>query len=181
MKAMKLTVECYSCRKADEHPVQLFLDGMKHRVEAALDQWYEPESISYKVRGDDDNFDIIRHRTAILATAPAGRANLRCADSTTPHTNDVSRTEIATGKFHPLGTLEMEIWGKDRAVSSGIPCLLQTQWRNSCYSGGVPGCSDTRITRRVSRWVPSLSPAATKGSTVFQRRAGPDCGDPCDL
>ena len=49
MKAMKLTVECYSGRKADEHPVRFFLDGREYRVEAVLDQWYEPESISYKV------------------------------------------------------------------------------------------------------------------------------------
>ena len=65
MKAMKLTVECYSGRKADERPVRLFLDGREYRVEAVLDQWYEPESISYKVRADDGNLYIIRHRTAI--------------------------------------------------------------------------------------------------------------------
>lgn len=65
MKAMKLTVECYSGRKADERPVRFFLDGREDRVEAVLDQWYEPESISYKVRADDGNLYIIRHRTAI--------------------------------------------------------------------------------------------------------------------
>ena len=46
---MNLTVECYSGRKADERPVRFCL-GVKHQVEAVLDQWYDPESISYKVQ-----------------------------------------------------------------------------------------------------------------------------------
>ena len=65
MKAMKLTVECYSGRKADERPVRFFLDGRAYRVEAVLEQWCDPASISYKVRGDDGNLYLIRHRTAI--------------------------------------------------------------------------------------------------------------------
>lgn len=65
MKAMKLTVECYSGSKADERPVRLFLDGREYRVEAVLDQWYDLESISYRVRADDGNLYIIRHRTTI--------------------------------------------------------------------------------------------------------------------
>ena len=65
MKAMKLTVECYSGRKADERPVRFSLDGREYRVEAVLDQCYEPEGISYKIRANDGNLYIIRHRTAI--------------------------------------------------------------------------------------------------------------------
>lgn len=62
---MKLAVECYSGRKADERPVRFFLDGREYRVEAVIDQWYDPESISYKVRADDCNLYILRHRRAI--------------------------------------------------------------------------------------------------------------------
>jgi hypothetical protein len=33
-------------------------------VKAVLDQWYEPESIAYKVRADDGNFYILRRQTS---------------------------------------------------------------------------------------------------------------------
>jgi len=42
---MKLSVECYSGRKADERPARFWLEGKEYRVEAVLDQWYDPESI----------------------------------------------------------------------------------------------------------------------------------------
>jgi hypothetical protein len=55
MELMKLAVECYSGRKADERPVRFWLEGSQYVVETVLDQWYDPESISYKVRADDGN------------------------------------------------------------------------------------------------------------------------------
>ena len=36
---MRLTVECYSGRKADERPVRFWLGGSMHEVQAVLDQW----------------------------------------------------------------------------------------------------------------------------------------------
>ena len=60
MKLMKLRVECYSGRKADERPVRFWLEGRKYQVEAVLDQWYDPERIFYKVRADDGNLYILR-------------------------------------------------------------------------------------------------------------------------
>jgi hypothetical protein len=53
MKMMKLSVECYSGRKADERPVRFWLEGKQYEVEAALDQWYDPDGIFYKVRAND--------------------------------------------------------------------------------------------------------------------------------
>ena len=53
MELMKLNVECYSGRKADERPRGFRLEGREYFVEAVLDQWYDPESIFYKVRADD--------------------------------------------------------------------------------------------------------------------------------
>lgn len=47
----------------DAGPFRFFFEGRECRVEAVLDQWYEPQSISYKVCAD-----IIRHRTAIPDT-----------------------------------------------------------------------------------------------------------------
>jgi len=59
-----LTVECYSGRKADERPVRFRLGGRHYQVETVLDQWYDPESIFYKVRADDGNLYILRQQTS---------------------------------------------------------------------------------------------------------------------
>jgi len=50
MKSMKLNVECYSGRKADERPLRFWLGGRQYQVETVLDQWYDPESVFYKIR-----------------------------------------------------------------------------------------------------------------------------------
>lgn len=63
-EVMKVDVECYAGRKADERPVRFRLEGKKYSVEAVLDQWYEPESIFYKVRADDGNLYILRQQTS---------------------------------------------------------------------------------------------------------------------
>ena len=62
---MKLSVECYSGRKADERPVRFWLEGKEYRVETVLDQWYDPESVFYKVRADDGNLYILRQQTSL--------------------------------------------------------------------------------------------------------------------
>ena len=64
MEPMNVNVECYSGRKADERPVRFHLEGKQHSVEAALDQWYDPESIFYKVRADGGNRYILRQQTS---------------------------------------------------------------------------------------------------------------------
>src|SRR6266567_7034624 len=57
---MELTVECFSGRKADERPIRFTLEGRQYQVKAVLDQWYDPESIYYKVLTDDGNVYILR-------------------------------------------------------------------------------------------------------------------------
>jgi hypothetical protein len=69
---MKLEVECHSGRKADERPARFRLDGRQYTVEEVLDQWYDPESISYRVRADDGNLYILRHQTS----SPSGQWDL---------------------------------------------------------------------------------------------------------
>jgi len=59
-----LSVECYSGRKADERPIRFRLGGRQYQVETVLDQWYDPESTSYKVRADDGNLYILRQQTS---------------------------------------------------------------------------------------------------------------------
>ena len=61
---MKLSVECYSGRKADERPVRFLLAGRLYRVETVLDQWYDPEHIFYKVQANDGNLYILRLQTS---------------------------------------------------------------------------------------------------------------------
>jgi hypothetical protein len=69
---MKLEVECHSGRKADERPARFRLDGRQYTVEEVLDQWYDPESISYRVRADDGNLYILRRQTS----SPSGEWDL---------------------------------------------------------------------------------------------------------
>jgi uncharacterized protein (UPF0128 family) len=61
---MKLEVDCYSGRKADERPVRFRVDGHEYMVEELLDQWYGPEDVFYKVRADDGNLYILRQQTS---------------------------------------------------------------------------------------------------------------------
>jgi hypothetical protein len=61
---MKLSVECYSGRKVDERPVRFWLGARQYQVETVLDQWYDPESVFYKVRADDGNLNILRQPTS---------------------------------------------------------------------------------------------------------------------
>jgi hypothetical protein len=64
-ETVKVTVECYSGRKADEKPVRFRLERKQYSVEVVLDQWYDPESIFYKVRADDGNLYILRQQTSM--------------------------------------------------------------------------------------------------------------------
>jgi len=61
---MKLKVECYSGHKADERPVRFCLEEKQYVVQTVLEQWYDPESIYYKVRADDGNLYILRQQTS---------------------------------------------------------------------------------------------------------------------
>ncbi len=61
---MKLEVECYAGRKADERPVGFRLDGHEYQVEDVIDQWYGPEKAYYKVRADDGNLYILGRETS---------------------------------------------------------------------------------------------------------------------
>lgn len=65
---VKLEVECYSGRKADERPVRFRLDARVYLVEEVLDQWYGRDDQFFKVRADDGNLYILRHE----ASTPEG-------------------------------------------------------------------------------------------------------------
>jgi len=70
---MKLRVECYSGRKADERPVRFQLGDRDYLIEEVLDQWYGPDSAFFKVRADDGNLYILRRKAA------AARAHDECS------------------------------------------------------------------------------------------------------
>lgn len=58
--SVKLHVECYAGRKADERPIRFTLDGHDHLVEELLDRWYGPYAAFFKVRADDGNLYVLR-------------------------------------------------------------------------------------------------------------------------
>jgi hypothetical protein len=62
---MKVEVECYAGRKADERPVRFRLDGHEYRVEEMVDQWYDPEMEFFKVRADDGNLYILSRESSV--------------------------------------------------------------------------------------------------------------------
>ena len=61
---MKLRVGCYAGTRADERPVRFQLDERNHMVEEIVDQWFGPDDTLFKVRADDGNLYILRHRVA---------------------------------------------------------------------------------------------------------------------
>jgi hypothetical protein len=63
-KAMRVDVQCYAGRKADERPVSFLFGARKYMVDEVLDQWYGPDDNFYKVCADDGNLYILRHRVA---------------------------------------------------------------------------------------------------------------------
>ena len=62
---MNVRVECYSGWKAEERPLRFRVDGHEYVVEEVLDQWYGPEDVFFKVRADDGNVYVLRHRTSV--------------------------------------------------------------------------------------------------------------------
>jgi hypothetical protein len=59
---MTLRVECYAGWRADERPIRFWTDDHGYFVEEILDQWYGPDAMFFKVRADDGNHYILRHR-----------------------------------------------------------------------------------------------------------------------
>lgn len=78
---MKLRVKCYSGPKADERPVRFQLDDREYLVEELLDQWHGRDDTFFKVRADDGNLYILRHKLSVTEDtwsleAPASRRRL---------------------------------------------------------------------------------------------------------
>lgn len=63
---MELKVECYSGYRADERPLRFFFPGQvnarQYEVRDVLDQWYGVGYQCFKVRADDGNTYILRHK-----------------------------------------------------------------------------------------------------------------------
>jgi len=62
---MRVEVECYAGRKAEERPVRFRLEGRLYLVEDVLDQWYGPDHLFFKIRADDGGVYILRHETSV--------------------------------------------------------------------------------------------------------------------
>ncbi len=59
-----MRVQCYAGAKADERPIRFQLGEHEYTVEEILDRWYGPDDTYFKVRADDQNIYILRHRPA---------------------------------------------------------------------------------------------------------------------
>jgi hypothetical protein len=62
---MRVHVQCYAGRKADERPLRFQLNDHEYMVEEVVDRWHGPEHAFFKVRADDGNLYIIRHQTSV--------------------------------------------------------------------------------------------------------------------
>ena len=77
---MKLSVQCYAGHKADEKPLRFHLNDHECLVEEVLDRWYGPDHQFFKLRADDGNLYILRHRTSV----PEGEWELASFRETKP-------------------------------------------------------------------------------------------------
>lgn len=64
MLRMRVEVECYAGRKADERPLRFRLQAHEYAVEEVLDQWYGPDHVFFKIRADDGGTYILKHQTS---------------------------------------------------------------------------------------------------------------------
>ena len=75
---MTVRVQCYSGHKGDQRPVRFQLGTHEYLVDEVLDQWYGPDDTFFKVRADDGNLYILKHRAAIDEwTLEAFRQNIQ--------------------------------------------------------------------------------------------------------
>ncbi len=58
---MIISVKTYSGFKADERPLSFLLGKKEVRVSEIFDSWYGPDSVYFKVKGDDRNIYILKH------------------------------------------------------------------------------------------------------------------------
>lgn len=61
---MFVQVDCYAGYKAEERPVRFCIDGYQYGIEEVIDRWYGPNDTWYKVRAQDGNLYVLRHRPA---------------------------------------------------------------------------------------------------------------------
>jgi len=58
---MELRVECYAGYRGEETPRAFFFGERRIEVIEVLDRWLAPDHRYFKIRGEDDNFYILRH------------------------------------------------------------------------------------------------------------------------
>jgi hypothetical protein len=59
---MKLQVQCSSGNKAAARPIRFQIEARGFLVEEILDHWRGEDDAFYKVRADDGNLYILRHK-----------------------------------------------------------------------------------------------------------------------
>ena len=87
---MKVQVECYAGRKADERPIRFHLYQRDYLVEEIVDQWYGPAATFFKVRASD-GFYILR------CGEPAGEWTLESFRRAVTSPTDSSSSPVSGG------------------------------------------------------------------------------------
>ena len=62
---MRVKVQCYSGRTADERPVRFTFDDHEYVVEQVLEEWRGPDHQFFKIQADDRHVYILRHETSM--------------------------------------------------------------------------------------------------------------------
>ena len=62
---MRVEVQCYSGRTADEIPVQFKFDDYEFFVEEVLEAWRGPDHQFFKIQADDGNVYILQHEASV--------------------------------------------------------------------------------------------------------------------
>lgn len=57
---LEISVITYSGFKADERPVSFLMGKREVQVSEIYDSWYGPDSVSFKIKGDDGNIYILK-------------------------------------------------------------------------------------------------------------------------
>lgn len=58
----RVGVECYAGYRGEQRPLRFYLHTRCIEVVEIIDQWYGPDHRYCKLRGDDNNIYILRHR-----------------------------------------------------------------------------------------------------------------------
>ena len=125
--SMRLHIQCYAGRKANERPLRFTLNDHEYLVEEVIDQWYGPEHAFFKLRADDGNLYILRHQTSV----PDGDRSLYRFVRPSRHNGKPFVLPVAIGSRIPDRGLRLRRFGRTIEVicAGGVYAALRVLLR----------------------------------------------------